>query len=103
MTKKQSVTPEENPVLVQVRTVRGTATRIARAIGISRAAVSGWTRVPADRVLAVEGLLGIPRHLIRPDLYQPPPHHPRTRRWMYGINNSRRKLNGQSRRRQQHL
>ncbi len=42
---------------------------LARALGISQPAVSGWRKVPAQRVLAVESLTGVPRYLLRPDLY----------------------------------
>ncbi len=42
---------------------------LARAIGVSQPAVSGWKRVPPDRVLAVEAATGIPRTELRPDLY----------------------------------
>jgi len=35
--------------------------------------VSNWSRVPAERVLAVESLTGVPRTTLRPDLYPPEP------------------------------
>jgi TorA maturation chaperone TorD len=42
---------------------------LARALGVSQPAISGWKRVPADRVLKVEVLTGITRTELRPDLY----------------------------------
>lgn len=42
---------------------------LARALGISQPAVSNWQKIPADRVLAVEALTGVPRGSLRPDLY----------------------------------
>ena len=42
---------------------------LARALGISQPSVSNWQRVPAERVLAVESLTGVPRATLRPDLY----------------------------------
>jgi TorA maturation chaperone TorD len=42
---------------------------LARALGISQPAVSNWQKIPAERVLAVEGLTGISRSVLRPDLY----------------------------------
>ena len=42
---------------------------LARALGISQPAVSTWQRVPAERVLSVETMTGVPRSLLRPDLY----------------------------------
>ena len=50
---------------------RGLRLRVARALGITHGAVSQWRRVPAERVIAVEGLTGIPREQLRPDLYEP--------------------------------
>jgi TorA maturation chaperone TorD len=42
---------------------------LARKIGISQPSLSNWSRVPAERVLAVESLMGIDRAVLRPDLY----------------------------------
>lgn len=45
---------------------------LARMIGIKRVSVHQWkTRgvIPAERVLAVEQATGVPRHVLRPDLY----------------------------------
>jgi TorA maturation chaperone TorD len=47
----------------------GGVSLLARAIGVSQPAVSGWKRVPPDRVLAVEAATGIPRTELRPDIY----------------------------------
>lgn len=45
---------------------------IAHALGVTRAAVTKWKRVPAERVLAVEAITGISRYDLRPDIYPPP-------------------------------
>jgi len=42
---------------------------LARAIGIAQPSVSSWSRVPADRVAAVESATGVPRTALRPDLF----------------------------------
>jgi len=45
---------------------------LARALNIKPQAVQNWCaagRIPAERVLAVESITGIPRHELRPDLY----------------------------------
>jgi TorA maturation chaperone TorD len=42
---------------------------LARGLGISQPSVSNWSRVPAERVVAVESLTGVPRATLRPDLY----------------------------------
>jgi DNA-binding transcriptional regulator YdaS (Cro superfamily) len=44
---------------------------LARAAGVSHQSVMKWKRVPPGRVLAVEELTGIPRHVLRPDIYPP--------------------------------
>ena len=45
---------------------------LARRLGISQPSVSNWQRVPAERVVAVEALTGVPRASLRPDLYGMP-------------------------------
>ena len=42
---------------------------LARAIGIAQPSLSNWERVPAERVAAVEAATGVPRDLLRPDLF----------------------------------
>lgn len=42
---------------------------LSKALGLSRAAVSGWVRVPARHVLRVEKLTGVSRHRLRPDIF----------------------------------
>jgi TorA maturation chaperone TorD len=51
-----------------IRAVGG-ITELARRIGISQPSVSNWSRVPAERVLAVEAAAGVARTILRPDLY----------------------------------
>jgi len=51
----------------------GGVSELARKLGISQPSVSGWTRVPPERVLAVEEATGIDRAVLRPDLYTEPP------------------------------
>jgi TorA maturation chaperone TorD len=42
---------------------------LAQKIGISQPSVSNWTRVPAERVRAVEAVTGVSRAVLRPDLF----------------------------------
>src|SRR5262245_57540317 len=42
---------------------------LARRIGISQPSISNWSRVPAERVRAVEAVTGVGRAVVRPDLY----------------------------------
>lgn len=53
-------------------TAAGGVTRLAEGLEITRSAVSQWHRIPAERVLYVERLTGVPRHELRPDLYPAP-------------------------------
>lgn len=53
-----------------LRAKRGLLAQVARALGLTKAAVGRWERVPAERVVAVERITGISRKLLRPDLYE---------------------------------
>jgi len=43
---------------------------LARQLGLTRATLYNWKRVPAERVVEVEKITGIPRTKLRPDLYE---------------------------------
>jgi TorA maturation chaperone TorD len=45
---------------------------LARKIGIAQPSVSNWSRIPAERVIAVEAATGVHRSVLRPDLYGAP-------------------------------
>lgn len=50
---------------------RGNKAFLAAQLGITHAAVQQWGgRVPAERVVDVERITGIPREALRPDLYR---------------------------------
>jgi TorA maturation chaperone TorD len=49
----------------------GGVVSLARAIGIAQPSVSAWSRIPAERVLAIEALTRVHRYILRPDLYGP--------------------------------
>jgi TorA maturation chaperone TorD len=51
----------------------GGVAELARKIGISQPSVSNWSKVPAQRVIAVEAATGVSRNDLRPDLYVEPP------------------------------
>jgi len=51
----------------------GGVARLARKIGVSQPSVSSWSKVPAQRVIAVEAATGVSRNQLRPDLYSEPP------------------------------
>jgi Putative antitoxin of bacterial toxin-antitoxin system, YdaS/YdaT/T5orf172 domain len=54
--------------LIAVEGVSG----LARALCLTRQAVSQWDKIPAERVPEIEGLTGVPRHELRPDLWDAP-------------------------------
>lgn len=63
--------PMNDPLQRAIKAVGGVCA-MARAVGIKSQAVSQWKRVPAERVITVEKVAGVPRHELRPDLYPPP-------------------------------
>lgn len=62
---------ERNALKAYLDAVPGATSRLARTLGVTRPAVQFWrrSRVPAERVLAVEAATGISRHDLRSDLY----------------------------------
>ena len=52
-----------------LRERRGLLSEVARGLGMTRAAVTRWTKVPAEYVVEIERISGIPREALRPDLY----------------------------------
>lgn len=50
----------------------GSIAALAELLGITKQAVSAWTRVPADRAQDVESATGVPRYVLRPDLWDAP-------------------------------
>jgi DNA-binding transcriptional regulator YdaS (Cro superfamily) len=51
-------------------------TKLARQLGRKTGTVAAWKtrgRIPAEEVLEVERVTGIPRHRIRPDIYPDEP------------------------------
>jgi TorA maturation chaperone TorD len=47
----------------------GGVSELARRLGVAQPSVSSWSRIPAERVPAVEAITGIQRALLRPDLF----------------------------------
>ena len=61
----------KSPALLGAIVAAGSMRKLARALGISTQAVSAWSRVPAARVLDVERITSVSRHLLRPDVFGP--------------------------------
>ena len=55
--------------LEQAIKAAGGVASLARGIGIAQPSVSAWSRIPAERVLAVEAMTQVSRNILRPDLY----------------------------------
>ena len=63
--------PDMDTLTTWLKAERGRQKALAAALGINQAAISQWTRVPADRLIAVERATGISRDRLRPDLFAP--------------------------------
>lgn len=66
---KQCFQSDMDAALIRAREAAGGPSGLGKALGIKPQAVSQWQRVPAERVLEVERLTGVPRHELRPDIY----------------------------------
>ncbi len=60
---------QPDPIQLAAEKVGGIV-KLSLALGLSRGAVSQWTRIPAERVLEVERVSGVAREILRPDLYR---------------------------------
>lgn len=60
-----------NDIVSNVIAQAGGLRALGDALGVSYQAVQSWrrNRIPAERVLEIEHLTGIPRERLRPDLY----------------------------------
>jgi DNA-binding transcriptional regulator YdaS (Cro superfamily) len=58
-----------DPLLLSIFEKCGSASALARKLGITRAAVSKWTRIPFKHLATVQRLTGFTRREMRPDLY----------------------------------
>lgn len=53
-----------------IKAERGRLSSLASFLNITPGAVAQWTMVPADKLVAIEGFTGIPRQVLRPDLFE---------------------------------
>lgn len=63
------ISPQE--ALERAVKAAGGYTALGRKLGITGEAIIQWREVPARRVLLVERTTGVPKELLRPDLYRP--------------------------------
>ena len=58
------------PLMADLVAHFGSMAALARALGVTRAAVYAWRRVPLRHLLSLERITGIHRSKLRPDLYE---------------------------------
>jgi len=68
MTSKSHCPERAEPLSAAIKAVGGYSA-LAAILGLTKASVHQWKRVPAERVLAVEAATGVSRQQLRPDLY----------------------------------
>jgi DNA-binding transcriptional regulator YdaS (Cro superfamily) len=56
--------------LGEIRAHRGMAAKLARNLKVNQSTISRWEKIPAELVVIVERITGIPREKLRPDLYK---------------------------------
>lgn len=67
MPRAKGIKPDR--IIGIIRSEYGMKSRVAEACGLTRAAMTGWVRVPAVHVKTVAKLLGIAPEVIRPDIF----------------------------------
>jgi hypothetical protein len=46
--------------------------QLGKALAVTRQAISGWSKVPAEHVVQIEDMLGVPAHVQRGDIFRSP-------------------------------
>jgi DNA-binding transcriptional regulator YdaS (Cro superfamily) len=69
-----------DPALRKSIEIAGSLRALGRIASVSHQAIMKWTRVPAERVRAIEAATGIHRSVLRPDIYPPNEYHPPLKR-----------------------
>ena len=46
--------------------------QLGKALAVTRQAISGWSKVPAEHVVQIEDMLGVPAYRQRPDIFRAP-------------------------------
>lgn len=66
-----TIQPMSDNLKFRIRSSGKKLAEVAEAMGVDKSSVTRWTqnRVPAERVLEMERITGIPRHELRPDIF----------------------------------
>ena len=74
MTAKKKPTPPKgaDAAVRKIYAERGLPTKVAKACKLSRQAIDYWNRVPPEHAQTVSGLIDMPLHKIRPDIFPKP-------------------------------
>jgi DNA-binding transcriptional regulator YdaS (Cro superfamily) len=65
------INPHMN-VIDRAAEVVGSRTKLAKIMGVSQSCITQWDRrkrIPAARVIEIEKITGISRHVLRPDIF----------------------------------
>jgi DNA-binding transcriptional regulator YdaS (Cro superfamily) len=76
---KGAIMTRDSGLKAAIKSAGGTR-RLAALLDISPSAVAQWHHVPAERLIQVETETGVPRHILRPDLFQQTTETPATQR-----------------------
>jgi DNA-binding transcriptional regulator YdaS (Cro superfamily) len=60
---------DRTPIFYEIFKIYGNASKLAKALGVSKQTVSAWKRVPIQHVLQIAQETQIPLEKIRPDVY----------------------------------
>ncbi len=63
---------KQTDIMDRVFEAVGGPAKLSRALGVTTQAISQWRKVPPLRAREVERLTGIPRHELRPDVFDAP-------------------------------
>lgn len=56
-------------LLRYLRAKRGRLTRLAEKLEVSPSTILTWKQIPPQRCIAIEEFTGIPKSVLRPDIY----------------------------------
>lgn len=59
-----------NPIIFKAAKKLGGIVALSHSLGLSRGAASQWEEIPVDHVARLERLTGIPREVLRPDIFR---------------------------------